>query len=185
MRMKRVGHLGGNILGGDRFTFYPEMWNWLIEKYKVKTVFDVGCGEGQSTEYFAQKCQVTGLEGLQENITNSKVADKIVLHDLTKGPLVISKFDLVWCCEVVEHIDVQFLPNLMKTLLCGKTIAISHAVPGQRGHHHVNCQPKEYWVAEFAKYGATLLQEDSDHAKSLCPTRSHFRNTGLIFSNPI
>ena len=46
-------HLGGYIVGGDDATYYPHLWDWLVSARGVKSVVDVGCGEGHAARYFA------------------------------------------------------------------------------------------------------------------------------------
>ena len=41
----------------------------------------------------------------------------------------------------------------METFKLCKFVVVTHAYPGQGGHHHVNEQEKEYWVQLFKKYG--------------------------------
>ena len=45
-------HLGGNTIGGNAQTFYPELWFWMIQTLGIKTVLDVGCGEGHALREF-------------------------------------------------------------------------------------------------------------------------------------
>ncbi len=65
---------------------------------------------------------------------------------MTKAAFSGQNFDLIWCCEVVEHVEEEFVQNIMDTFKLGKIVALTHAVPGQKGYHHVNCKPKEYWI---------------------------------------
>jgi len=34
-----------------------------------------------------------------------------------------------------------------------KNVIMTHAVVGQTGYHHVNCQNAPYWIAKMAEYG--------------------------------
>src|SRR3990167_5880523 len=102
-------HLGGNMRGGDPGTDYSlDLWPWLVEKYKPKAVLDVGCAEGHALRCFqAHGCAVVGVEGLWQNARRCGVP--VVVHDLTKGPLRVEGVDLIWCCDVVEHIGEEHL----------------------------------------------------------------------------
>ena len=51
----RDGHLGGCVKGGDSDTWDTNIWDILIEKYGVRSIIDVGCGEGWSIKYFKEK----------------------------------------------------------------------------------------------------------------------------------
>jgi SAM-dependent methyltransferase len=145
-------HLGGNTVGGNPQTYYPQLWQWMIYKLPVKTMLDVGCGEGQALRYFASYgCQVEGMDGLLRN-TNIAHAHR---HDLTKGPFISGdwKFDLAWCCEVVGQIEERYVPNIMKTLARAEYIALTHQLPAQVGYHIVNGQIHQYWAGAMAAFG--------------------------------
>jgi SAM-dependent methyltransferase len=150
--------LGGNFRGGDINTFSPKLWKFLIERFGVRSVLDIGCGEGYAVAFFNQ-CGVYahGIEGLRRNVERSVFP--IAWHDLTVAPYIMP-VDLVLCVEVVEHIEERFLDNLLTTLSNGRIIAMTHALPGQGGHHHVNLQPSEYWVAHVEKQGYSLAKEN-------------------------
>ena len=92
--------------------------------------------------------------------------------------------DLVHCCEVVEHIEEQFLDNLLRTLANGRVIAMTHALPGQGGYHHVNCQPSEYWIQKIEAIGYHYLSMETEEVRNLgsgteCWT--YFAKSGLVF----
>ena len=157
------GHLGGCILVGDAGTFAPEIWDRLITDYQIKSVLDVGCGAGYSLQYFIQNgLHGCGIEGWPAAITASPVAAHILLHDYTKGPLVPDQaWDLAWSCEFVEHVEEQFAENFLVTFESCRYVAMTYAVPGQEGFHHVNCQPGEYWIQRLAAHGFEFLETES------------------------
>ena len=65
--------------------------------------------------------------------------------------------DLVWSCEVAEHIVPERVDFFVDTLANGRVVAMTHALPGQGGHHHVNCQPAEYWISKMSERGYSLF----------------------------
>jgi hypothetical protein len=93
--------------------------------------------------------------------------------------------DLVHCQEVAEHIEEQYLENLMASMLCGKIILMTHAMPGQVGHHHVNLQPPEYWIQHFESRGGTLLAEDTRRVRALAEKdgAGYMKRSGMVFAN--
>ncbi len=176
-------HLGGNIKVGDPFTWCPSVWDYLIARFGIETAMDLGSGCGNAAAYFHNKgIRMIAVEGYEANVRNSLYP--AVQHDLTKAP-IITKVDLVHCQEVVEHIDELYLDNLLASMLNGKIIAMTHAVPGQRGYHHVNLQPQAYWVSHFARRGAVLLEEDTRRARELArrDEAQYMATTGLVFAN--
>lgn len=177
--MVRAGHLGGNIRGGDPSTYEPAVWDYLIRVYKLKTMMDLGCGEGISTQYFAERgVQAIGVDGLWRNSVNTAGAP-ILVHDLTKSPVSISKIQLVWSCEVAEHIDQLYTMNFLASLACGEVVAMT-ASNSERGYHHVNPQPTSYWIALMDLMGYDLKHRKTRIARGLAKWE-FFKKTGMIF----
>lgn len=191
MEQYEDGHLGGCVKGGDPATFYPNLWNAIIEDFEIKSILDIGCGEGHSLEYFHSKgIKSVGLEGCEESINNSKVKDLIIKHDFTKGSHSFDEyFDAIWCCEFLEHVDSKYEKNIFETIYQSgaKYIFLTHAVPGQGGYNHVNLQNASYWISKLAPYGYKLRAKSTRICKELCffepinPTCNHFYNNGLVF----
>lgn len=182
------GHLGGYIAGGDEATYYPDLWDWFIGM-GWRTILDIGCGEGHSTRYFRERdALVVPIDG----IAQPQLAD-FILHDFTEGPWRYSlgehRFGLAWCCEVVEHIEEQYLPNLLETFAYCKVVAMTHAEPGQQGYHHVNCQPYTYWRGALAAFGFRLDEGLTAAARALAARNTnpynHFVRSGLIFCSSL
>lgn len=174
-------HLGGNVVGGDPLTFCPSLWNYFIENYKVRTVADIGCGTGEALRYFQSLgCQTFGVEGLNENsiLCPPPVATiDICFNDF----LSLKPVDLVWSCELVEHVAAKYLPKLIELLTAGKILAMTHAVPGQPGHNHINCQSESYWIKHLSYAGMSFDPDETARARKLCPPENYFNQSGLIF----
>lgn len=176
-------HLGGNVVGGDPYSLCPNMWEWVIKKYNVSSVLDVGCGEGEALEYFKKKnIRVFGVDGLKENIDKLKEKNIDCYQlDLTKEHYVSDKkFDIIWCCELVEHVEEKFINNILNTFLNGKVVLMTHALPRQRGYHHVNCKNDEYWIGVMENKGFEYLKEESIYSRLLAEN-THWNKSGLIF----
>jgi hypothetical protein len=174
-------HLGGNVKEGDPFTFCPRVWNYVIERFCIHSVMDLGSGIGNAANYFFGKnLRTVAVEGLIENVRESLYP--AICHDLTKGP-VITNVDLVHCQEVVEHIEERHLDNLLQSLACGRIILMTHALPGQSGYHHVNLQPMDYWVKHVSAQGYRLLMEDTNRVRDIAAQDGavYVQTSGLIF----
>ena len=191
-----MNHLGGYMTGeiGDPATYYPNMWKYVIDKYHIKSVLDVGCGMGISCSFFKNNgCSVIGIEGDPLCKENSNIKDSIITHDYTIGKTNIEQeFDLSWCCEFLEHVDAQFIDNYMTDFTKCKLILITHAFPGQAGHHHVNLQNSDYWIDIFKKYNLYYNHELTNELRDIAVTdwqihspnhKSHFVRSGLVFNN--
>jgi hypothetical protein len=140
-------HLGGYVVGGDAATFFPGLWDWLVDTWQVRSVIDVGCGEGHALKFFRDRgCCVIGIDGIEQDDRD------VVTHDYATGPWSIydedgattrpdglTEFDLAWSCEFVEHVEERYVPNFLATFACARYVLMTHGEPGQPGWHHVNC----------------------------------------------
>lgn len=173
--------LGGNIRHGDHNTHSPVLWRYLVERFAVKSVLDVGCGEGHAVNFFARLgCHAHGIDGLQANVRRAVIP--IALHDLTQSSYLMP-VDLVWSCEVAEHLPDEKIKYYIDTLTNGRIVAMTHALPGQGGYHHVNCQPPEYWIEKLKHEGYYLDEGYLDYRK-IAASDVHFNyfvNSGLLF----
>ena len=188
--MRRIDpeHVGGFLSGGDPATWCPTLWQWLVQHYGIRSVLDIGCGEGHSTRFFQELgCDVLGVDGSAEAIRNTVVPGRVVLHDFTTGPFLPGRrFDMVWSSEFVEHVDPVYLDNVLQSLTSAeRLIAMTHAFPGQPGHHHVNCQRNAYWIRHVESRGFTCLVNETTVARATAfedyPSFNHFARSGLLF----
>ena len=176
-------HLGGNLLFGDANTWAPSAWNYILEQFNIKSMTDLGSGLGHAANWFSDKnISVTAVDGLSYNVENSIYPTQ--LHDLTTGPF-LKTVELVYCVEVVEHIEEKYLDNLLTSLTQGQYLFITHAVPGQDGYHHVNCQDSEYWINHLANRDFILLDEESIEIRKLANQDNalHLSRNGMLFKS--
>lgn len=172
-------HLGGNFKEVNIATYSPPAYEYLITDFEINSVLDVGSGIGHAAQWFAERgLDVTAIEGLEENVNEAVVPT--ILVDLTEQSFT-KDVDLVYCVEVVEHIEEKYLDNLLDTLCCGKYLFMTHGLPGQTGWHHVNCQPTEYWLDHLKIRGYDLLEEESKILKELSRDSKHITETGMLF----
>ena len=176
-------HLGGNIFEGDPCTYCPTVWEYTLKRFSITSVLDLGCGLGYSSSFFhSSDCIVLAVDGLNFNIENSVFPSLQI--DLTKNA-VKCKVDLVHCHEVVEHIEEKYLDNLLDSLMCGKFILMTNALPGQGGYHHVNEQPTQYWINHLVRRGCEVLVYDTKKVRRLAALDGavFMANTGLLLVN--
>jgi hypothetical protein len=150
-------HLGGHY----NFTAMVEStFDFIHQKYNIKSVIDIGCGPAGMVEYMRSKgVDAIGIDG--DPALPKK--EYVIVHDYTLGPLELErKFDLAYSTEFLEHVYEEFIPNFLPSFQKAKYVFCSAAPKGQGGHHHVNENSKEYWIDVFDKYGFDYLKEDSE-----------------------
>jgi 2-polyprenyl-3-methyl-5-hydroxy-6-metoxy-1,4-benzoquinol methylase len=112
---------------------------------KVLRVLDVGCGPGIYVAALAQQ----GLDAHGVDVDPATPYERVDVFsdDFARH---YDGYDLCLCLEVAEHLPEakadEFVARLVRV---APTIIFSAAVPGQGGHGHINCQPKEYWEQKF------------------------------------
>lgn len=170
-------HLGGheNLAQLDEGAL-----DYLTERFSIRTMVDVGCGPPGMVYYARSKgIKAVGVDGDPSLARDCPV---MIEHDYTKKPLFLGEFDLGWAVEFLEHVEEQYIANFMATFDGCRYVFVTHAVPGQPGHHHVNCQPSEYWIAKFAEAGFKLDPEATDGVRKSSTMWSGFtKHTGLVF----
>ena len=177
-------HLGGNLTCGDPNSYAPSAWDYVINRFAIKSVLDIGAGLGHSSAYFFNKgCSVIAVDGLESNCVNAVYP--VIKQDMTVAP-VVTKVDLVYLVEFVEHVEPLFLQNILRSMMCGKYALMTHAQPGQGGHHHVNLQPADYWIHHITQMGFLLLETDTERIRKLAAqdNAEWLASTGLMFGKP-
>lgn len=127
----------------------------LHDQLRPKRLVDLGAGCGVYGHAFAKLgVEVVSIDGVTPPPEHAYPV-AFEKRDLT-APFenVWGAFDLALCLEVAEHIPEPladaFLDNLLRF---SDRLVLSAAQPNQGGHHHVNEQPKRYWVARLAAKG--------------------------------
>lgn len=143
------GQLGGCNIYGDPALELPKTWKYIVDTLKVKNVVDVGCGFGFHSKYFSEilGLETLSIEGSEKIVELSVVPGLIKHHDYRTGPCTLDKtYDLCWSVEFVEHVEEKFVENFISTFKCCRYLLMTHALPGQGGHHHVNEKNQDYWI---------------------------------------
>lgn len=190
MEFVKRGHLGGYVRtdvdfpNGDPMSHCPKVWDWLVGRYNPRTALDVGCGEGHAVRYLRKLgVQAFGIDGCREAL-DAGVVDKewLLEHDFTEGPALLpfGRVDFVWCCEFVEHVEERFSENFLKAFDLASVVCMTHALPEQGGHHHVNCRPPDYWIERMAGRDFLLDRGCTEESRRL-DQDGYWGRTGLVF----
>jgi hypothetical protein len=87
-------------------------------------------------------------------------------------------------CGPGGHVEERYMSHYMETFQLCNYLIVTHAVPGQAGHHHVNCQSEDYWIDAFDEFGfdykSHLTQEIRNASTMVKP---FIQRTGLVFKN--
>ena len=137
----------------------------LIALGEVKSVIDIGCGEGVWLSTWKKKgvVDVTGIDQFQWAEIESLIEEseyKCVDFESSLRHLTETKkynYDICQCLEVAEHLTPEISESLVSFLTSlSDVIIFSSAPPGQGGEHHINEQPYWWWKQLFEKHGYEL-----------------------------
>jgi len=127
-------------------------------------LLDVGCGTGA----FVETLSTTGREviGVEYSAKLRQQCEargvKVFPFDLSQktAPPPGAPFDLVYSLEVAEHVPREFA-GAMVDYMSGLSdlVVFTAAQPGQGGTHHINEQPRSYWISLFQQRGMSLDPE--------------------------
>lgn len=175
---KLPSHLGGhcNITHIDENTL-----DYLISKFNIKTMYDVGCGPGAMVKLANSKgVKAIGIDG---DFTLEYKDIDVILHDFTSGALSLSICDLCWSCEFLEHVAEEYMNNYFAIFKQCKVVCCTFST-SRGGHHHVNVQNQKYWDSKFNEYGFNKDEESTSYIRKHSSMKRDFiRNTGTIYIN--
>ena len=127
---------------------------------------DLGAGLGHYHKLF-QNTAVKKWTGYDGAINVKEATDGYVhFMDLTQPhaaderPCVRADWALSFL-EVAEHIPPQYMDAFLRNLCCHAKIGavVAWAVPGQKGHHHINEMPEEEQHGAMKRWGFQLDSE--------------------------
>lgn len=81
---------------------------------EVKTIVDIGCGNGVITNVLGEHYQVTAVDRSEHAL--SYVTTKKVLASADKIPLPDHSFDLVFSSELLEHLEDEVFRNTIREM---------------------------------------------------------------------
>lgn len=100
----------------------------IVSRLSIESILEVGCGEGCITQVLVDSSQAriiatdisdTVLDAARKNVNSNRVTfQKLSIYDLDQ---LTNSFDLVVCCEVLEHLvdplrGLQMLSTLSSRL---------------------------------------------------------------------
>lgn len=134
-----------------------EILPYIINTFNVKSVIDIGCGNGSWLNMAKQLgiINIKGIDGVQvpqaELLINK---DEFLQVDLQKPFKEDSKYDLAICLEVAEHLHEDAAQTIVNTICSySDVILFSAAIPNQGGQNHLNEQWPDYWQEKFEVNG--------------------------------
>ena len=172
-------HLGGH---GNKNHVDHGALDFLKEKFNVKSLLDIGCGLGEmKTICDPRDISYLGIDG---DWSVKRQHDQVVIHDYTTGPAPLDDkgFDLGWSTEFLEHVEETYVENFMADFARCRYVMVTHAMPGKKGHHHVNCKKPNYWKGVFADHGFSFLDNDTKALRNSSTMKREFvRDQALVF----
>ena len=167
-----------------------DMTNAFVRDLTPTTVLDVGAGPCCHANWLAQRgCRVVAVNGASHARQFSADDVEFIQLDFRSAWSLNRTFDLVLCLEVLEHLGEDVEPLLCDGLVrhARRWLVVTAAAPGQRGRHHVNLKPREYWIRKMRDYGMTYdakrVARWQDEWRRLKVVK-YFINNLMVFERP-
>jgi cyclopropane fatty-acyl-phospholipid synthase-like methyltransferase len=124
-----------------------------------KSMIDFGCGSGVMVNF----ARAIGVEAFGVDQLSLR-GDYFFQHDLTQVPdFLPDPVDLVLSIETAEHLPEEAADTFCDTLATRVSergiLVFTAAMPGQKGHGHLNCQHGDWWRRKFYDRGLEWDQE--------------------------
>jgi len=168
----------------------PIVGEALVKTFDLEagqSVVDVGCAIGDYVKWFDDNgYEGWGIEG-SAAAEEFMVTGQVTIWDLREILFIKAKdkkFDLAFSLEVAEHIEPFYSDIYIQNLcLLSNTVLISAASPGQKGHGHVNCVTRQFWIDAFKRHNYINMKGfENRWREALVPYRtkkelsSYFKN---------
>lgn len=144
-------------------------------------IIDVGCGPG----IYVKALREAGFIADGCDLDPACPYDNFDIFSESFERACWGQYDLALCLEVAEHLPKDRADDLVLTLTkCAPAVMFSAAIPGQGGHGHINCQPKDYWVEKFARLNYVVDTEKTDELLRFMASGYHlgwFTQNAVIF----
>ena len=130
---------------GVRFSRY-------IIKEPYKSVLCIGCGQGYEViEYLNQGKDAYGIELHAINVP--RLAGRVIIGKVPELPFKNNQFDLVHCCEVLEHIPPETTDDFIQECKrVGRNYLFSIATVDDVFDTHINVQEPDWWLEKFLSH---------------------------------
>lgn len=146
----------------------------------VKSVIDIGCGDGRYTKFLLDKG--FDAEGYDGNPYTPEASGGVCGVLDFAIPQNLRHYDLVLCLEVGEHVpqerELVFFHNIVNSQ--PDYIILSWAVKGQKGFGHFNCRNNDYVIKRMRSFGYQWMVDESKALRATSSLR-WFKKTLMVF----
>jgi len=143
------GRIWGGAVSGKLFDI-----ECTAKNNDCSTMLDFGCGFGLLKEKLGNKFSITEYDaGIPK-----------------KNKLPVGKFDMVVCCDVMEHVEPEFVDQTIdwlyyyatKVIYVSICCAPSLETFDDGSNLHLTVQPPSWWMSRFEERGAKLSYNGTD-----------------------
>lgn len=150
----------GDAVPADARQVLPESW---IAGFGAADVLDLGCGDGRSIDLFRPHgARWTGvdIEGSFEVAERTRSDATFVTFDGVALPFADASFDVVWCKQVLEHVEQPepLIGEVARVLRPGGTFAGSTSQL-EPFHSRSTQNPTPYGVKRWCDRADLVLEE--------------------------
>jgi SAM-dependent methyltransferase len=128
----------------------------VLQKLTVRSVIDVGCGDGTWLSVFSKSgvSEILGIDGVYVQSDTLQIPARFFeARDLSRPFTLPRTFDLAVSLEVAEHLPRDSAASFVESLTrLAPVVLFSAAIPQQGGNGHINEQWPEIWASHFQSH---------------------------------
>jgi SAM-dependent methyltransferase len=156
----------------------------IQQEFNPSSIIDFGCGSGRFLMPFHNRgVDVHGVDASEDAIEESPIPDEhLEVYDLRQEYESDADYDVALCIEVLEHLPERAADNIIKTIASHAPIAVvTAAKPGDSGRHHINEQPRSYWIKKFDEQGMNYNEQIVEQIRNKMDTEElHWLEENLM-----
>ena len=157
------------------------MLQYFRNRFGCDSLLDVGCGPGGQVK----EAKLLGYRALGLEIDPTFYrAEGVALINLCDEPAILpTPADLVWSCEVAEHLPEDCVANFLRTLTENSKMAICLTANVEPLPGHLTLRSREWWIEQVTADSRWVydLHTADIVAKHSTMEREFLRETGMIF----
>jgi SAM-dependent methyltransferase len=170
-------NLGGIPCRADSFhwrAFFDRIASAIVAQLAPQTVLDAGCGIGLLVRSLRERgVEAWGIDISEYAISHVPEDARAYCSLASVTDELERDFDLITCIEVVEHLPPNLGRQAIENLTRHTNSILFSSTPDDFNEPtHVNVQPTDHWVEEFARLGF-FRNFDFDAAAIVAPQALH------------
>lgn len=128
----------------------------VCDRYKFRSVLDVGGGKGYALDFFKARCKNCTLVDISKTALEKCRHPHKLIEPYGELPFEDNSFDLIFCTDVLEHLEEKYAKRLIKEMervakkYIFATICFRESYCAKSIQWHLTIRPRKWWEEQFS-----------------------------------